>query len=312
MRAQLCGVMAVVLAMGGAATEMVAQTPVALEVDARAATTPFPHFWEQTFGSGRAILSLRAEYRDDLKTVKQATNFQSVRFHGIFMDEVGLYDPNRKSTNPGQTAQEVKTNGIYNFSYVDEIYDGLLANGVKPFVEMSFMPKGLASDPNALHAFWYKQNVSPPKDYAAWDAMIAAFAQHLIDRYGIEEVATWKFEVWNEPNIDFWAGKPKQPTYFELYDHTARALKAVSERIQVGGPATAAAGWVPAFLAHCKEQGVPVDFVTTHVYGNDKGSDVFGADSKEATSGFRATRWCAGRCGMCMNRLRHRRIRRCR
>jgi xylan 1,4-beta-xylosidase len=284
MRVQLCGVMAAVLvAMGGATTGMVAQTPVVLEVDARAATTPFPHFWEQTFGSGRAILSLRAEYRDDLKTVKQATNFQSIRFHGIFMDEVGLYDPNRKSTNPGQTAQEVKTNGIYNFSYVDQIYDGLLANGVKPFVEMSFMPKGLASDPNALHAFWYKQNVSPPKDYAQWDAMISAFAQHLVDRYGIDEVSTWKFEVWNEPNIDFWAGKPKQPTYFELYDHTARALKAVSERIQVGGPATAQAGWVPAFLAHCKKQGVPVDFVTTHVYGNDKGSDVFGPESKEAS-----------------------------
>jgi xylan 1,4-beta-xylosidase len=284
MRVQLCGVMAAVLvAMGGAATGIGAQTPVTLRIDARAATTPFPHFWEQTFGSGRAILSLREEYRDDLKTVKQATNFQSIRFHGIFMDEVGLYDPNRKSTNPGQTAQEVKTSGIYNFSYVDEIYDGLLANGVKPFVEMSFMPKGLASDPNALHAFWYKQNVSPPKDYKQWDAMISAFAQHLVDRYGIAEVSTWKFEVWNEPNIDFWAGKPKQPTYFELYDHTARALKAVSERIQVGGPATAAAGWVPAFLAHCKEQGVPVDFVTTHVYGNDNGSDVFGPDSKEAS-----------------------------
>src|ERR1700734_2833705 len=128
MRVQLWGVVAAVLAMGGVTTGMVAQTPVALHVDARAATTPFPHFWEQTFGSGRAILSLREEYRDDLKTVKKATNFQSIRFHGIFMDEVGLYDPNRKSTNPGQTAQEVKTNGIYNFSYVDQIYDGLLAN----------------------------------------------------------------------------------------------------------------------------------------------------------------------------------------
>jgi xylan 1,4-beta-xylosidase len=290
MRFELGGVMAAVLTlMVPAMTPVLAQSTgtdagssVALRVDARAATTPFPHFWEQTFGSGRAILSLREEYRDDLKTVKQATGFESIRFHGIFMDEVGLYDPNRKSTNPGQTAQEVKTNGIYNFSYIDQIYDGLLANGVKPFVEMSFMPKGLASDPKALHAFWYKQNVSPPKDYAAWDAMIKAFAQHLVDRYGIAEVATWKFEVWNEPNLDFWAGVPKQATYFELYDHTARDLKSVDERIQVGGPATAAAAWVPAFLAHCKQQSVPVDFVSTHVYGNDTAKDVFGAGSKEA------------------------------
>src|ERR1700735_1087033 len=98
--------------------------PITVTIDARDPGTPFAHFWEQTFGSGRAILSLRESYRDDLRTVKKATNFQSIRFHGIFMDEVGLYDPDRKTQNPGQTAQEVKTNGIYNFSYVDEIYDG--------------------------------------------------------------------------------------------------------------------------------------------------------------------------------------------
>jgi len=252
---------------------------IVVQIDAGAATTPFPHFWEQTFGSGRAILSLREEYRDDLRTVKKTTDFQSIRFHGIFMDEVGLYDPNRKSINPGQTAQEVKTNGIYNFSYIDEIYDGLLANGVRPFVEMSFMPRGLASDPAALHAFWYKQNVSPPKDYAQWDAMIQAFAQHLVDRYGIDEVAKWDFEVWNEPNIDFWVGDPKQPTYFELYDHTAKDLKTVNARIRVGGPATAQAAWVPAFLEHCKQKEIPVDFVSTHVYGNDTAKDVFGPEA---------------------------------
>ena len=133
----------------------------------------------------------------------------------------------------------------------------------------------MASDPNALHAFWYKQNVSPPKDYKLWDAMIIAFAQHLIDRYGINEVAQWNFEVWNEPNIDFWVGKPAQPTYFELYDHTARDLKQVSVRMRIGGPATAQAAWVPDFLDHCKQAGIPVDFVTTHVYANDTAKDVF-------------------------------------
>src|SRR5215472_13130949 len=216
-----------------------------ITIDANAPTTPFPHFWETIFGSGRAILTLRQSYRDDLRATKKITNIQAVRFHGIFMDDVGLYDPDRR---PVQFAQMTKADvggaqntGIYNFSYVDEIYDGLLANGVRPFVELSFMPKKLASDPNALHAFWYKQNVSPPKDYAAWDAMISAFAQHLVDRYGIDEVSHWYFEVWNEPNIDFWAGNPKQTTYFELYDHTARAVKAVDERLRVGGPATAQA-----------------------------------------------------------------------
>ena len=121
-----------------------AQQPEHIVVDAHAATTPFPHFWEQTFGSGRAILSLRESYREDLRTVKQATDFQSIRFHGILNDEVGLYDPDRKTKNPGLAAQAANDASVYNFSYVDQIYDGLLANHVKPYVELSFMPKKMA------------------------------------------------------------------------------------------------------------------------------------------------------------------------
>jgi xylan 1,4-beta-xylosidase len=258
------------------ANTLLAQTQQ-VSVDAAAATTPFPHFWEKTFGSGRAILALRQSYRDDIRTVKAATNFESVRFHGIFNDEVGLYDPDRRTINFAQTAGQTGTtqdDSQYNFSYVDQIYDGLLALGVKPYVEMSFMPKKMASDPAAVHPFWYHPNVSPPADYAKWDAMISAFAAHLVARYGIDEVATWKFEVWNEPNLDFWGGSPKQATYFTLYDHTARALKAVSPRMQVGGPSTAQAAWVTPFLAHVKEAGVPVDFVSTHVYANDTADNV--------------------------------------
>ena len=234
-----------------------------IAVDASAPTHPFPHFWEQMFGSGRAILSLRDSYRRDLRQVKQITDFRYVRFHAIFHDEVGVYEED----DQGQPR--------YNFSYVDQIYDGLLAEGVRPFVELSFMPKKLASKP-LLHAFWYKPNVAPPRDYARWDGLITQFATHLVDRYGLDEVSQWYFEVWNEPNIDFWGGDPKQPTYWELYDHTARALKAVSSRLRVGGPATAQAAWADVFIQHCAEHHVPLDFVSTHVYGNDKSEDVFG------------------------------------
>ena len=169
-----------------------------IEIDASAASHPFPHFWEQMFGSGRAILSLRESYRTDLRETKRITDFEYVRFHAIFHDEVGVYD------------EDFDGRPIYNFSYVDQIYDGLLSNGVKPFVELSFMPKKLTSNPNALHAFWYQQNVAPPKDWAKWDALIEQFARHLVDRYGEAEVATWYFEVWNEPNIDFWAGRSER------------------------------------------------------------------------------------------------------
>lgn len=237
-------------------------------INARDQGTPLPHFWEKMFGSGRAILTLRDSYREDLRTVKKATGFTYVRQHGIFMDEVGLFDVDSQ----GKPA--------YNFSYIDQIYDGLLENGVKPFVELSFMPKKLAADPNQLHAFWYKQNISPPKDYALWDDMIRAFARHLVARYGIDEVATWYFEVWNEPNLDFWGGKPSMPTYYELYDHTARALKGVNDHIRVGGPSTAQAAYAGEFLAHCKQANVPVDFVSSHVYANDTAKDVFKTEER--------------------------------
>jgi len=235
-----------------------------IQIDASARVTPLPHFWEHMFGSGRAILSLRESYRQDLRDVKKVTGMEYIRFHAIFHDEVGVYD------------EDAQGKPVLNFSYVDQIYDGLLANGVRPFVELSFMPKKLASNKDAVHAFWYKQNVSPPKEYAKWDEMITQFAKHLVERYGIDEVSQWYFEVWNEPNIDFWAGDPHQPTYFDLYDHTARALKAVSPRLRVGGPATAQAAWADTFIKHCADNKVPVDFVSSHVYGNDKAEDVFG------------------------------------
>ena len=236
-----------------------------IEVDPSAPSHPFPHFWEQMFGSGRAILSLRDEYRQDLREVKQATGFQYVRFHAIFHDETGLYD------------EDANGNPVYNFSYVDQIYDGLLANGVRPFVELSFMPKKLAAQ-QTLHVFWYHPIVSPPKDWDKWGDFISHFAQHLVDRYGIDEVSQWYFEVWNEPNLDFWAGDPKQQTYYQLYDVTARALKGVNPRLRVGGPATAQAAWIDSFIRHCAENHVPLDFVSTHVYGNDTAQNVLGTD----------------------------------
>ena len=232
-------------------------------LDAKAASHPFPHFWEQMFGSGRAILSLRDSYRSDLRTVKQSTDFKYVRFHAIFDDEVGIY------------SEDAQGHPVYNFSYIDQIYDGLLANGVRPFIEISFMPNQLAAS-HTLHPFWYHPNVAPPKDWNRWDDLVSAFAQHLVERYGIDEVSQWYFEVWNEPNLDFWAGQPKQATYWELYDQTATTLKKVSSRFRVGGPATAQAAWVDAFIRHCAEKQIPVDYVSTHVYANDSSQDIFG------------------------------------
>jgi xylan 1,4-beta-xylosidase len=257
----------IALSVSATAQSLPAQTAPATQetvtIGARQPGKPFPHFWEQMFGSGRAVLSLRESYRDDLRQVEQITGFRYVRFHAILDDENGVYSADKQG------------HPVYNFTYVDEIYDGLLANGVKPFVELSFMPKLLAARLD-YHPFWYHPIVSPPADYAKWNALIKAFAQHLVEHYGIDEVSTWYFEVWNEPNIDFWTGRPAQQTYFELYDNTARALKAVSPQIRVGGPATAQAAWVGDLIEHATKNQVPLDFVSTHAYGNDTAMDILG------------------------------------
>jgi len=255
------------LTLAFAGAPLATQAAEAITIDASAPTRPFPHYWEHMFGSGRAVLSLRESYRQDLRAVRRVTSIGYVRFHGIFNDDIGVY-------SEGPHGEPV-----YNFSYVDQVYDGLLANGVRPFVELSFMPARLAAR-DIRHSFWYRPVVSPPKSYQRWDALIDAFARHLVQRYGIEEVSRWYFEVWNEPNLDFWAGEPKQPSYWELYDHTAKALKGVSPRLRVGGPATAQAAWVAAFIRHCQEKHVAVDFVSTHVYGDDTAKDVFATSER--------------------------------
>jgi xylan 1,4-beta-xylosidase len=234
-----------------------------IAIDLKAAAQPFPHFWEIIFGSGRANLALRDAYRRDLDSVRAATGIEYVRFHAIFHDENGIYD------------EDAQGRPVYNFSYLDQIYDSLLDRNIRPFVELSFMPRKLASSVTP-HPFWYKPLVAPPNNYAHWDNLITEFTRHLIARYGEPELEQWYFEVWNEPNLDFWGGRPNESTYYELYDHTARAIKSVSPNLRVGGPATAQAAWVDRFIRHCVDNHAPVDFVSTHVYGNDRSEDVFG------------------------------------
>ena len=233
------------------------------ELDVTQPGRPLPHFWETVFGSGRASLSLRESYRRDLCLMKEATRIEYVRLHAIFHDENGVY------------SEDGGGRPCYNWAYIDQIYDGLLENGVHPFVELSFMPCALAIS-QAPHPFWYRLLPSPPKDYGRWEQLIEQFARHLVRRYGIDEVSQWYFEVWNEPNIDFWSGEPKADSYHRLYAVTVRALKRVSPRLRVGGPATAQAAWVDRFIEHCYKNGLPLDFVSTHIYGNDRAAHVFG------------------------------------
>ena len=219
-----------------------------------------PHFWEKAMGSDRTVVGLREQWREDLVRAQRDTGMQSVRCHGLFDDEMGI---------------AAAGTSRFNFLYVDQIYDFMLDHGVRPFVELSFMPEALASSANRIFA--YKGNVSPPQNWQDWRSMVQAFTDHCVKRYGIAEVSGWKFEVWNEPNIAFWAGT--QADYFELYRQSALAIKNVDKRLQVGGPSTAQLDWIPDLIQYCAGKGVPLDFVSSHVYPNDPQKHVFGRDN---------------------------------
>jgi xylan 1,4-beta-xylosidase len=237
-----------------------ADTGNPVEVNLDRAAGPFPHYWEDTVGSDRTAVAFREQWQQDLARVHRLTGARSVRCHGLFNDEMGV-------------CGGIGPHGLQlSFLYVSQIYDKLLELGVRPFVELSFMPTPLATSGNSI--FFYKGNVSPPKKMEYWGQLVQAFTEHCVKRYGIQEVSQWRFECWNEPNIAFWAGTRDE--YFELYRQTALAVKSISSRIPVGGPATAQVAWIPEFISYCVKSDVSLDFLSTHIYANDPQEDIFG------------------------------------
>lgn len=198
-------------------------------------------------------MALRADWQRDLKRAHEELGFQHVRFHGLLSDDMRTLVHENKQL-------------VYSFFNVDQVFDYLLSIGMKPFVELSFMPKVLASGTRTV--FSYRANVTPPKSYQRWTTLIDRLATHCLDRYGEKEVGEWPFEVWNEPNLRiFWTGT--QRDYFRLYRHTAEALKKVSPAIKAGGPATAKSEWIEEFVDFCERNDLPADFISTHHYPND-------------------------------------------
>jgi xylan 1,4-beta-xylosidase len=235
--------------------------PRTIAVDVGRVKGPHDKAFRLCVGAGRANEGLRADWQGQLATVQRECGFRYVRFHGLLHDDMGVY----QETRAGQP--------VYNWQYVDELYDAIRRAGMRPFVELGFMPSALASGTKTI--FWWKGNVTPPKSYEKWEAFIEALTRHFEERYGRDEVKTWYFEVWNEPNLDyFWSGT--QADYFELYACSVRAIKRVSPDYRVGGPATAGAAWAPEFLRYCAENDLPVDFVSTHSYNVDGYLDELG------------------------------------
>ena len=212
---------------------------------------PVDRFFDLSVGSDYPGTLIREDSQAQLKVVTEELGFRYIRFHAIFHDVLGTVHIENGKT-------------VYDWAKIDQLYDDLLARHIKPFVELGFTPKALATSENSI--FYWHGNTSHPKP-DGWRDLVDAFVRHVESKYGKDEVRTWFFEVWNEPNLSgFWEGGDEN-AYFALYDLTARTIKNVDPKLRVGGPSTAGAAWVPEFLAHVKLTGAPVDFVTTHTYG---------------------------------------------
>lgn len=241
--------------------------PIEFRCNPDGTSVPLAHNWEHTIGSDHASMALRSDYRDQLKRCREELGIRHVRCHGLFGREMGTFV--KHDGHPGS------------FHNVHAIWDFLLSIGMKPFVELSFMPEALAS--GSATVFAYRANVTPPARFADWGALVRGLAMSAVARYGSSEVATWPFEVWNEPNLRaFWRGTQSQ--YFRLYATSARALKQVESDIQVGGPATADNEWIDEFLEFCERSQVPADFVSTHHYPNDATLSAIDADMETKLS----------------------------
>ncbi|HOT14766.1 MAG TPA: glycoside hydrolase [Bacteroidales bacterium] len=228
-----------------------------INVDYSLEKGPLNTMFNECVGAGRANEGLRADWQQQLTYIKNECGFRYIRFHGLLTDDMGVYgvDKNGKPQ--------------YNYMYIDALFDFLLSINIKPFVELGFMPAALASGDKTI--FWWRGNVTPPNDYERWGELVRNLTAHFTERYGVDEVKTWYFEVWNEPNLTpyFWTGTREE--YFKLYEYSAKAVKSVHPDYRVGGPATAGASWEAELIDFCVKKNLPLDFISTHAYGVDQG-----------------------------------------
>ncbi len=262
---------------------------------------PLPHTWSVGTCAGRANEGLRASWAEQLRTVKEHCGFEYLRMHGLFDDDMCIYFERKDGS------------AVYNWQYVDDVYDRMLEIGVRPFVELSFFPKGIDRD-GGKEQMWYRNRVSfDAAKMPKWGALVKAFAEHCIERYGADEVRRWYFEVWNEPNLDFGFFDGTKSDYFYMYEVTAKALKSVDAQLRVGGPATSnfiadrrhegertdnsksvfypqeevnkqqwKGIWIEEFIDYCHRRKLPIDFISCHAYPTDYALDPVTKHGKDA------------------------------
>lgn len=214
-------------------------------------------------GTGRMGLALQEAYQKQLELVQKHIGFSHIRGHGLFSDDMAIYQEYEDESGERKTE--------YNFTYLDMVMDRYLEKGLRPFLELGFMPEKMASGSQTV--FYWKGNVTPPRSYQDWRMLVQVTLRHLMERYGEEEVTSWPVEVWNEPNLSgFWENADMEE-YFRLFYETFQAVKMTDERFKVGGPAICGVDdqvWLRKFLEFCEEKKVVPDFITRHHYMFDK------------------------------------------
>lgn len=205
-------------------------------------------------GTGRAHDFLKAGFQRQFQEIFSHFSFSYVRFFGIFNREMDVIRI---------------VNGVpcYNFFYIDEVLDFLLENHCRPYLVLGFMPEDLRSSDETL--YFYRAYTSPPKLASLWEELIRAFMEHVLERYSPQEVQHWIFEIWNEPDIDFWSGTYEE--YLELYALTVRTLRAFPLKLTIGGAAFSNYAFerydtLDAFLSFCEREDVLPDYLALHPY----------------------------------------------
>jgi len=212
--------------------------------------------WRNCIAVGRANNLLRADILEHLAYAQKIMGYRYCRFHALFDDEMDVV---RRDEKTGKL--------IFQWHQVDKVYDALLKLGIRPFVELNPMPKVMASGTQLM--FHYNMNVTPPKSYDEWELLVSAFTSHMVERYGLDEVRKWYFEVWKEPNLSgFWSGT--QDEYWKLYTASAKAVKGVDAQLRIGGPASSKGNWIKEIITYTTKNKVPLDFVSTHLYPQDE------------------------------------------
>ncbi len=231
------------------------------------------HTFTNLLTFGYSPLALRTNFISQLNHIQQEIGFRYARFHGIFADQLLVYNE--------------KPDGTYyfNFNHIDVLLDNLLAANLKPFIEIGFMPKDLATTEHTI--FLWDAYVSPPKRMDRWKELIDAFVRHVINRYSLAEVRTWYFEFWNEPEVPyFWDGTREE--FFTLYAETYQSIKSIDREIKIGGFSSINFAnyqeWIDEFNAFAKTNGIALDFFSFHIYNLARKPNTIAGTSGKSSS----------------------------